>query len=188
MGRFAAAFATGQAFIDGSGATSPRDDYHRAILRDLGLADPPRELLDDLDSPLDVAVLEPYPEVPSVLDALLSRGLRLAVVTDNWGTADSVRRLHDQAGLAGRFEAFVVSQEVGCNKPDPRIFRAAVDSLGLEPAECLVVDDDPELVAAAIRLGYEGLAVLRGGTDVASPVPWSRTLTGVLDAVGPPAA
>jgi FMN phosphatase YigB (HAD superfamily) len=81
-----------------------------------------------------------------------------------------------------------VSQEVGCNKPDPRIFRTAADALGLPPAECLVVDDDPELVAAAIRLGYRGLAVLREETAVASSVPWARTLAGVLAAVGPPAA
>jgi putative hydrolase of the HAD superfamily len=184
------------------GRWNPRRDFEDVLLRHwpdapverfaaafaAGLADPPRELLDDLGSPLDVAVLEPYPEVPAVLDELLSRGLRLAVVTDNWGTAGSVRWLHDQAGLAGRFEAFVVSQEVGCDKPDPRIFGAAADSLGLEPAECLVVDDDPELVAAAIRLGYQGLAVLREGTDVISGVPWARTLTGVLDALGPPPA
>jgi len=187
--RFAAAFAAGQAFIDGSGsATSPRDDYHRALLRELGMADPPRTLLDDLDRPLAAAVLEPYPEVPAVLAELRSRGLALAVVTDNWGTADSVRRLHDQAGLADHFDAFVVSQEVGCNKPDPRIFRTAAGALGLEPAECLVVDDDPELVAAAIRLGYQGLAVLREETAVASSAPWARTLAGVLAAVGPPAA
>jgi putative hydrolase of the HAD superfamily len=33
--------------------------------------------------------------------------------------------------------------------------------LGLEPHECLFIDDDPELVAAAIDLGYHGVALDR---------------------------
>jgi putative hydrolase of the HAD superfamily len=36
------------------------------------------------------------------------------------------------------------------------MYRHASDALGIEPADCLFVDDDPSLVAAAIDLGYQG--------------------------------
>ncbi|MGH7682606.1 MAG: HAD family hydrolase, partial [Candidatus Eiseniibacteriota bacterium] len=98
-----------------------------------------------------------------VLSELQRRGIRMAVVTDNWGTAESNRRLHDQVGIGTFFEAFVVSEEIGCRKPDPRIFDAAREVLEFSRAECLFVDDDADLVAAAIEQGYEGASICRGG-------------------------
>jgi FMN phosphatase YigB (HAD superfamily) len=71
---------------------------------------------------------------------------------------------------------------LGCHKPDARMYRHASDALGLEPADCLFVDDDPELVAAAIALGYQGRAMVREGA-VAGDVPSIRSLTELLDLV-----
>ena len=65
----------------------------------------PRALLDDLDRPLAAPHVEPFPDVRAVLEELRSRGIRMAIVTDNWGDADSVRRKHDRISLEGFFEA-----------------------------------------------------------------------------------
>jgi putative hydrolase of the HAD superfamily len=160
---FGAAFAAGQAFLDATPMTAPRDDYHRAILAKLAIpAD--RELLDELNRPLEDPPIGPYPDVRRVLDELFSAGIRMAIVTDNWGAAESVKRNHELIGLDGLFEAYVVSEELGCNKPDPRIYRTASEALGLQPAECFYVDDDALLVEAAIALGYRGAAICRDGS------------------------
>jgi FMN phosphatase YigB (HAD superfamily) len=65
------------------------------------------------------------------------------------------------------------------------MYRHASDALGLAPADCLFVDDDPELVAAAVALGYQGLAMVRGADADADArgVPAIRSLTELLDLV-----
>jgi FMN phosphatase YigB (HAD superfamily) len=55
------------------------------------------------------------------------------------------------------------------------MYRAGSDALGLSPGECLFVDDDPELVAAAIELGYGGATIARG-VDPPAAVPWIGSL------------
>jgi FMN phosphatase YigB (HAD superfamily) len=40
-----------------------------------------------------------------------------------------------QHGLYEAFDVFAISEELGCVKPDPRLFRHALDGLGLTPAE-----------------------------------------------------
>ena len=54
------------------------------------------------------------------------------------------------------------------------------------PQECLVVDDDPALVAAAIALGYRGAAVDRAGVIAAGRVRTIASIDDVLDLVHDP--
>ena len=64
----------------------------------------------------------------------------------------------------------------------PGMYRAGSDIVGLAPADCLFVDDDPELVFAAIGLGYRGVAICR---DSVRPddVPWIESLDDLLGIV-----
>jgi HAD superfamily hydrolase (TIGR01509 family) len=170
------AIAVGDRYLATAPATHTRDDYHRAMLHELGVP-PARDLLAALSRPLDATtVVEPYPEVLEVLEDLAARGVRMAVVSDN---DVGLRALHDGLGIARFFEAYAISAALGCTKPDPRMYAHASDALGLAPAECLFVDDVPELVAAAIGLGYRGCAVLRGD-EQADGVPAVRDLRGLL--------
>lgn len=100
----------------------------------------------------------------------------MAVVSDAW---PNLPALHAGLGIDRFFEAYAISAVLGCTKPDPRMYHHASDALDLAPAECLFVDDDPDLVAAAIRLGYAGRALHRDAT--ASPVPSITSLTELLD-------
>jgi HAD superfamily hydrolase (TIGR01509 family) len=128
--------------------------------------------LAELEQPSAAPPVEPYSEVRAVLDELRAQGVPMAVVSDAWpDLADLLTRL----GLRGYFTALVISALLGCRKPDPRMYRAGSDGLGLGPADCLFVDDDPELVRAAVALGYQGLAVVRAGQPPAD-LPWIATL------------
>ncbi len=165
--QFAEAIAAGGRFLDASSGTPPYETYHRFLLDHLGVAATPA-LLAELSREVDPAtVLELFPDVVATLDELRRRGLRLAVVSDAW---PELPGLHDRLGMAGHFEVYAISAVLGCNKPDPRMYHHASQALGLDPGQCLFVDDDPELVAAAIALGYEGRAMCRSGerTTVAS--------------------
>lgn len=73
-----------------------------------------------------------------------------------------------------------LSYEVGCAKPEERIYRLCLERLGTAPAETLFVDDRPENVEAALALGldairYTGVDALRAELsarfDGALPLP-----------------
>lgn len=66
-----------------------------------------------------------------------------------------------------------------CAEPDPRMYHHASTALNLAPSQCLFVDDDPSLVAAAIALGYEGRAVCRDSAP--SEMPSIAALAELLD-------
>ncbi|MEU8231362.1 HAD-IA family hydrolase [Actinoplanes sp. NPDC048967] len=170
-----AAFAAGQALLDSASGTADRTDYHRAILQALGIADPTRELLAELEQPAAGLPVEPYPEVRDVLARLHADGVPMAVISDAWPDLDDLFR---RLGLRNYFVTLVISAVLGCRKPDPRMYRAGSDALGLSPADCLFVDDDPELVAAAVRLGYQGVTMVRDPDGTAPPATrWIASLS-----------
>ena len=89
-----------------------------------------------------------FPDVPPALRALREAGVRLAIVS-NWDSRLPV--LLQRLGLAPFFEAVFVSHLEGCEKPSPRLFRRALDALGVAPHEVLHVGDVPELDWAGAR-------------------------------------
>jgi putative hydrolase of the HAD superfamily len=122
---------------------------------------------------------EVYPDTVPALEALQARGVRLAVVS-NWD--ERLPELLEGLGLAGRLDAVVRSSEVGYEKPDPRIFFAALDRLGL-------ADDDPEGiihvgdrlkedVEGAANVGMRAVLIDRRGRHGDDEVP--EPATGVI--------
>lgn len=181
--RFDKAVATGDAWLASTPPPHPKHGYHRVVLTELGVETPPAQLLDELAGPPPGPVFEAFADVTSVLDRLAKAGLRLAVVTDSEGTSDTKRRQLAEVGLDHYFGTIVVSDELGCTKPHPRMFDTARQALGLERSECLVVDDVPDLVRAAIALGYQGAAVVRN--DMRPPdLTGFPTLDGILTLLG----
>lgn len=174
--QFAAAFAVGEQFMATAGPGPDLNEYHAVLLEHLGVV-PASDLLAELIRPVPAnTVLELFEDVTQTLEALRSRGVRMAVVSDAWA---GLPQLHAELGIPDVFEAYAISEEVGCCKPDPRMYRHASDALELEPAECLFVDDYPDLVAAAIDLGYQGRWMRRDGSVPGMPgrdVPAITTL------------
>jgi HAD superfamily hydrolase (TIGR01509 family) len=62
-------------------------------------------------------------------------------------------------GLGELFDAVVSANDVGNGKPAPDVFLLAAERLGLEPADCLVIEDAHVGIEAAHRAGMKVLAV-----------------------------
>ena len=89
------------------------------------------------------------PEAPRVLEELGRAGLRLAVISN---TEDGRGRdALEAAGLASYFDLIVDSHLVGFKKPDPAIFRHALERLGVGAGEAAFVGDSYALDALAAR-------------------------------------
>lgn len=78
----------------------------------------------------------------------------LGLISNAWsGLREVLRRL----GLLDLFDVVVISAEVGLLKPDPRIYRLALERLQVPPPMAAFVDDLPENVEAARALGLYGI-------------------------------
>ena len=91
----------------------------------------------------------PFADTGPVLRALRERGLRIGVVIN---VPAELRTVFAKHGLDRYVDAFTLSYEVGVQKPDPAIFTAAADALGVRPEETLMVGDHP-VDAGAGRVG-----------------------------------
>ena len=76
---------------------------------------------------------ECIPGARETLLALYARGYTIAMVAD--GLVRSFRNTMAQHGLDHVFAAEAISEAVGAEKPDPRMFQAAMDRLGLTAAD-----------------------------------------------------
>jgi putative hydrolase of the HAD superfamily len=125
---------------------------------------------------------EPFADVAGALDVLGDR-FALAVVTN--GASCLQREKLAASGLADRFDAVVVSGELGSAKPDPAVFAHALRALGAEPAEAVMVGDSlSNDVDGALAAGLGAVWVNRDGR----PRPPDRpNLVEVADLAGIPA-
>ena len=78
------------------------------------------------------------PACPTALRDLGEAGYRLVVVSNADGTVEAGL---EACGLRDAFEAVIDSHVVGYEKPDPRIFRHALDVAGAAPETTLHVGD-----------------------------------------------
>ncbi|MFD7786392.1 HAD family hydrolase [Streptomyces nojiriensis] len=99
--------------------------------------------------------LKPVPGVEEVLGALTAQGIGYCLASS--GSHDRIRVGHRVAGLDGWFEEEWIfsAQDVGQGKPAPDLYLHAARQMGVEPARCVVIEDSPLGVQAALAAGMD---------------------------------
>ncbi|WP_077490448.1 HAD-IA family hydrolase [Sinomonas mesophila] len=134
------------------------------------LADEAR-MLDE--SRTDVAGIVPIPGAAAFLAAIADLPHALVTSADD----DLARRRMGAAGL--RYPAVAVTAEmVSESKPDPEGFLQAAARLGVEPRECLVLEDSQAGIAAGLAAGMRVLGIGERAASYA-PTYWAGDLTAV---------
>ena len=106
-----------------------------------------------------------FPGVKECLAELRLHRIRLAVATGSLERI--VRKNLKLLEIEDLIEEIVTSEDCEKGKPDPDIFLLAAERLGVEPGECLVVEDSENGVIAAeragmSRVGFEGAEMSAG--------------------------
>lgn len=140
-------------------------DFHGIILRELGLPEPPAELVERImAAQFAPDAFEPYPDARPVLEAIQPArrdGLRVGVVSD-WAT--SLREIFVAQQLDRYFDFILASGAVGFAKPNPAFFRIALDRAGVEPSEAIMVGDSYRAdVQGARAAGMDAILLDRDG-------------------------
>ena len=101
--------------------------------------------------------LVPVPGAVETIAALRERGLRTGLITV---CSEDVVSLWEETDFHGLFDAEVFSAAVGLRKPDPRIYRLALEKLGVEAPEAMFVGDGAnDELAGAERVGMTAVGV-----------------------------
>jgi putative hydrolase of the HAD superfamily len=107
--------------------------------------------------------LAPRPGAVETLRELRTRGYRVGLITV---CSEDVETLWPSTPFAGLFDAEVFSSSLGIAKPDPRIYQACCDALGVEPGEAVFVGDGAnDELGGARRVGMEAILIHRAGED-----------------------
>jgi len=89
------------------------------------------------------------------IQRLRGAGYRTGILS-NFG--DDARRLWTEVyPFIEHFDGIVISSEAGLLKPDPQIYRLAVDRVGVSVAEALFIDDFIKNIAGAKKVGMQAL-------------------------------
>lgn len=100
-----------------------------------------------------------YPDVRPALEELAAR-YRLGVIANQQAV---VREALERDGLEGFFEAWAVSEDLGLEKPDSRIFLRALEIAGASPSRAAMAGDRLDYdVEPAREVGMRTVWVLRG--------------------------
>ncbi|MEJ1196692.1 MULTISPECIES: HAD family hydrolase [unclassified Streptomyces] len=99
--------------------------------------------------------LEPVPGAVGVLEKLAADGVAYCVASS--GSHERIRVGHRKTGLDRWFddERIFSSQDVGRGKPAPDLFLHAAERMGVAPERCVVIEDSPLGVRAAVAAGMD---------------------------------
>ncbi len=125
----------------------------------------PAELMDDVlrdrGSTSCAHCLVPRAGAVETLRELRARGHLVGLITV---CSEDVEMLWPESAFAGLFDAEVFSSRIGLSKPDPRIYLACCEALGVEPQEAVFVGDGAnDELDGARRVGMDAILIHRPG-------------------------
>jgi len=112
-----------------------------------------------------LAGIRPDPQIVQAAAQARKAGIRTGVITNSWGT--DPYDPYQGYQLADRYDAVIISGEVGVRKPDPAIYRLATDKLGVPPSRCVLVDDVDANLPPAAELGMATIHHVASSATVA---------------------
>jgi len=100
-----------------------------------------------------------FGDVPDCLEELSGRGIKLGIISN---FAPTLERILEDRGIRRYFDPVIVSTLVGLEKPDPAIFRLALERTGLDPGRVLYVGDhDLNDLWAPAQVGIDAVKIKR---------------------------
>ena len=129
----------------------------------------PEQLVDDHDK-LTRRHLELYPDADAAICWAAERFQVTGIITNGpsdvqWGEVRAV-------GLEDRVDRVIVAGDIGAFKPDPRIFEAALEGLGIPPDAAVFIGNSADHdVAGALRAGWSAIWLNRNGATYPPSLP-----------------
>ena len=109
-----------------------------------------------------------FPGVAGTLKVLKKRGIMIAIITDLTAHIQ-IRKIH-KLGISEYVDVLVTSEEAGRDKPHPTVFLLALNKLGIDPNDALVVGDSPKTdIEGGKAAGIKTVLVSKDAKEGAKP-------------------
>lgn len=110
----------------------------------------------------------PIPSTIGIIRDLKKNNYKVGLLsnTSEWDYELGFKPIFRRAGI--EFDSESLSFKVGAMKPDEKIYRHALESLALNPKQCLYIDDIEKYVEAAEKLGIKGVHYVCGKDNLES--------------------
>lgn len=102
--------------------------------------------------------IKPVLGIPEFLRSIKEKGLTTAVASSS--DYKLINLILDRLKIAQYFDSVTSGSDVKRGKPSPDVFLLAAERIGIEPAECLVVEDSENGVKAAKAAGMKALGYI----------------------------
>jgi HAD superfamily hydrolase (TIGR01509 family) len=106
-----------------------------------------------------------WPDTPGLLELAREMGCRTGLATMSY--RHETEHVLSALGIKGALEVVVTCDDVERPKPDPQVYHRVSGKLGVAPGECLVLEDTPRGVQAAVSAGMSVIAVATPFTEQA---------------------
>ncbi|MDE7472969.1 MAG: YjjG family noncanonical pyrimidine nucleotidase [Muribaculaceae bacterium] len=114
-----------------------------------------------------------------LLEWIKDNGMMTGVLSN--GFTEVQHRKIRNSGLAPLIDYTVLSDDIGVNKPDVRLYRHAEQVAGTTAARCIMVGDNPDTdISGAVDAGWKAIYLNRG--NAATPTAGVPTITTLADA------
>ncbi len=133
-------------------------DVHGMILSDEQVGRATKMRQDKFLSILAAEPLDAFEGVLELMEAARAReDFRVAIATSS--TREKSEAVLRSAKVPYLEMTYITGSDVTHKKPDPELFLMAAERAGLDPCNCVVIEDAPDGVAAAISAGAKCIAV-----------------------------
>jgi len=101
--------------------------------------------------------IRPFPGVLKLITSLKEHKFKIAIASS--APMENIQLITQSLKIHNRFDAIISGWEVTKGKPDPQTFLLAAEKLGVEPEDCIVIEDAISGVTASKRAGMRCIAV-----------------------------
>jgi putative hydrolase of the HAD superfamily len=135
-----------------------QDQYREAVLRAYGLTRP-----DQIERGMKILAEEDnsvqfFDGVQPTLAALKEKGFLLGIVTDTANPIHVKLNWFEDGGFVDVWDSIISSKEIGVRKPDPAIYRAALQQLGVPSERTVFVGHKASELEGARAVGMRTIA------------------------------
>jgi HAD superfamily hydrolase (TIGR01509 family) len=108
-----------------------------------------------------VSRIKPFPNVRELFERIRQEGLRIALATSSKG--DELAQYEKLLNISDLLQDETSKDDAAHSKPDPDVFAAALEKLGVQVRDAIAVGDTPYDAQASTKIGLRIIGVLCGG-------------------------
>jgi HAD superfamily hydrolase (TIGR01509 family) len=137
-------------------------EWSRHLSADVGVGVPPEQVAAEVLDRMAQRYTAALPLIPGAVDAVLRIAERYPVGLASSSARVLIDRVLESAGLTGVFRVALSTEEVPRGKPAPDVYLEAAARLGVEPADCVAIEDSSNGLRSAAAAGMVVVCVPHG--------------------------